>query len=210
MPINLNTFQIKKFHQQISESIVLNSKLIVIQRSGTRLLIRLFIHCYRLYPAWFILYNNRRHHTGVSWCARLRIIFTCIRRKIGWFGFQSHFRIHCPSVPGKMIVFSGPTVPSRTALQWSRLGNPSQESLWIVDQPQRTVKPFDLAKQKQVNLSDLANVTIDVLCRLQLLYSSNNTSDEWVNISFLLFQIIVCHSIFRGCIKGLGVVWRQH
>ncbi|XP_046656389.1 QRFP-like peptide receptor [Daphnia pulicaria] len=79
-----------------------------------------------------------------------------------------------------MIVFSGPTVPSRTALQWSRLGNPLQESLWNVDQPQRSVKPFDLAKQKQVNLSDLANVTIDILCRLQILYNNNNTGDEWV------------------------------
>ena len=86
-----------------------------------------------------------------------------------------------------MIVFSGPTVlPSHTALQWSRLGNPSQESFWVVDKPQRTIKPADLAKQKQVNLSDLANITIDILCRLQILYNNNNTDDEWVN-DLLLF-----------------------
>lgn len=101
-----------------------------------------------------------------------------------------------------MIVFSGPTVPSRTALQWSRLGNPLQESLWNVDQPQRSVKPFDLAKQKQVNLSDLANVTIDILCRLQILYNNNNTGDEWVNLVFSFWRfrifsfILLLHSYY--------------
>jgi hypothetical protein len=96
----------------------------------------------------------------------------------------------------EMIVFSGPTVPSRTALQWSRLGNPLQESLWNVDQPQRSVKPFDLAKQKQVNLSDLANVTIDILCRLQILYNNNNTGDEWVNLVFYFDAFEFSHSFY--------------
>jgi hypothetical protein len=118
---------------------------------------------------------------------------TCIRRQIGRFGF-SRTSGFAPNVPEEMIVFSGPTVPSHTALQWSRLGNPSQESLWVVDQPQRTVKPVDLAKQKQVNLSDLANITIDILCRLQILYNNNGTDDEWVN-DFLLsfsFKLLLC------------------
>lgn len=80
-----------------------------------------------------------------------------------------------------MIVFSGPTVaPSRSVLEWSRLGNPSQESLWVVDHPERAIKPVELAKQKQVNLSDLANITIEILCRLQLLYHTNKTDGEWV------------------------------
>lgn len=83
-----------------------------------------------------------------------------------------------------MIVFSGPTVgPSRTD-EWSKLRGPtSQEPLWIIEyeNPQRVAaKPSELAKQKQVNLSDLANITIEVLCRLQMLYSNNNTQDEWV------------------------------
>lgn len=90
-----------------------------------------------------------------------------------------------------MIVFSGPTVASHTALQWSRLGNPLQESLWVVDQPQRTIKPVDLAKQKQVNLSDLANITIDILCRLQILYNNNNTDDEWVKLFPCLSKFII-------------------
>jgi hypothetical protein len=110
----------------------------------------------------------------------------------------------------EMIVFSGPTVPSRTALQWSRLGNPLQESLWNVDQPQRSVKPFDLAKQKQVNLSDLANVTIDILCRLQILYNNNNTGDEWVNLVFyfdafefsLFILLLIAFIRFGSCLTS--------
>ncbi len=98
------------------------------------------------------------------------------------------------SVPGEMIVFSGPTVASHTALQWSRLGHPLQESLWVVDQPQRTIKPVDLAKQKQVNLSDLANITIDILCRLQILYNNNNTDDEWVKLFPCLSNLLLFSS----------------
>ena len=85
-----------------------------------------------------------------------------------------------------MIVFSGPTTaPSKLGLEWSRLGNPAHEPIWIVqhEPPERTIKPNDLIKQKEVNLSDLANITIEVLCRLQLLYH-NNTQEEWV-IKFL-------------------------
>lgn len=104
-----------------------------------------------------------------------------------------------------MIVFSGPTVPSRTALQWSRLGNPLQESLWIVDQPQRSVKPFDLAKQKQVNLSDLANVTIDILCRLQILYNNNNTGDEWVNLR--VFFLTLSNFLIHFIVDCIHKVW---
>lgn len=84
-----------------------------------------------------------------------------------------------------MIVFSGPTVgPFRSSLEWSRLGNPSQEPLWIVQDPEPKIRPIELSKQKQVNLSDLANITVEVLCRLQMLYH-NNTDDEWVIDSFL-------------------------
>lgn len=106
-----------------------------------------------------------------------------------------------------MIVFSGPTLePSRTILEWSRLGNPSQDSLWVVDHPERTIKPADeLAKQKQVNLTDLANITIDILCRLQLLYHTNKTDDEWVSnlISFLCnYDVFVIPVIA----SGLGIV----
>lgn len=94
-----------------------------------------------------------------------------------------------------MIVFSGPTVgPIRTDMEWSRLRNPLQEPIWIVqyENPQRVaVKPAELTKQKQVNLTDLANITIEVLCRLQQLYSNNNTQNEWV-----IFLISFCHFCF--------------
>lgn len=86
-----------------------------------------------------------------------------------------------------MIVFSGPTTgPSRSGLEWSSLGNPSEEPLWIIkyDNPDRSMQPAELlTKQKQVNLSDLANITVDVLCPLQLLYQ-NNSNDEWVSDGF--------------------------
>ena len=79
-----------------------------------------------------------------------------------------------------MIVFSGPTVgPFRSGLEWSRLGDPSQEPVWIVQHPEPKIKPIELSKQKQVNLSDLANVSVEILCRLQELYQ-NNSDDEWV------------------------------
>lgn len=84
-----------------------------------------------------------------------------------------------------MIVFSGPTVgPSRVGLEWSRLGNPADEPLWFIQEkyPERGIsKPDELTKQKQVNISDLANITVEVLCRLQMLYSNNNTNEEWVS-----------------------------
>lgn len=134
-----------------------------------------------------------------------------IRRQIGRCGF-SRASGFTPCVPDEMIVFSGPTVaPSRSVLEWSRLGNPSQESLWVVDHPERAIKPVELAKQKQVNLSDLANITIEILCRLQLLYHTNKTDGEWVNnlnsfsLFFFFLSIITTYLAFvcfpNDCIR---------
>ena len=76
----------------------------------------------------------------------------------------------------EMIVFSGPKIiPS--------LIDPGIS--WIVDQnedAERSIKPEELVQHKKVNVSDLANITTDVLCSLQQLYNSNQTQDEWVSI----------------------------
>ena len=77
-----------------------------------------------------------------------------------------------------MIVFSGPTTspvrPLNDGLSYYITGIGSSDS-------ERSIPPEELAHQRKVNLSDLANITLDVLCRLQQLYNSDtNSQDQWV------------------------------
>jgi hypothetical protein len=80
-----------------------------------------------------------------------------------------------------MIVFSGPTI-SPSLIDYSSWL--SEDSANIKDpilyDAERSIRPEELVHQKKVNVSDLVNITIDVLCSLQLLYNSNQTKDEWV------------------------------
>ena len=78
-----------------------------------------------------------------------------------------------------MIVFSGPTIsPSLIDYSSWLSDNGSKDS--IVYDAERSIRPEELVHQKKVNVSDLVNITIDVLCSLQLLYNSTQTKDEWV------------------------------
>lgn len=80
-----------------------------------------------------------------------------------------------------MIVFSGPTI-SPSLIDYSSWLSEDGANIKdpILYDAERSIRPEELVHQKKVNVSDLVNITIDVLCSLQLLYNSNQTKDEWV------------------------------
>lgn len=179
-------------------------------------------------PAWFThanreRWNNNKERRPYGFPRNRRLCFSPVFKK--WTDgsvIDSVIESECLSVAlpdspetavSAMIVFSGPTTgPSRTGIEWSNLGNPAEEPVWIIKygNPDRSMQPVEeLSKQKHVNLSDLANITVDVLCPLQLIYQ-NLTDDEWVNVNWNWNDFALNLRNIFSLVKGLGIVQRQH
>lgn len=87
----------------------------------------------------------------------------------------------------RMIVFSGPTTTTIRYYYDDEVLTPTE----------RSIPPAELAQRHKVNLSDLANITTDVLCRLQHLYINNQSQDEWVSHHHNIFMELLFRHIIH-------------